>query len=427
MKNRIAVTGLSGLTLLGLACGKQVVHRQPVIVERAAPDLAFANLTATWEAGNKTVRAKIVNIGSALSEECLVYFDALDQTGSSSGRQVPERVPRLAVGDTADIAADFLPLAEKDNLRLWNVNLIRVGLDPKNTVPEADETNNQQDISLTRRIVLTRTYVIRNTSDRASVRARFSVPDLTDHKNTGILGTSYSMEPKQIQELENGMRSLTFQADLTRGKPEILTLSWRAEIRDYDHFEFKRLFPHQLTRSADQRYLEADIYIESDHPQIIAQAQQIAAGNEPGLDLLRAIVMFVRDWIQYKPMDTQGALWAYENRTGDCAEQSFLAVALARAAGIPARACTVESLTFGGKPAARGVSRFDNHVTAEFFIDGSGWIPVDVNHPLTPIGLLNKNQMAIRRGVYTDEGLSWYSGQRNGWEIQLLGHAWMEE
>lgn len=63
------------------------------------------------------------------------------------------------------------------------------------------------------------------------------------------------------------------------------------------------------------------------------------------------------------------SVYVFENRHGDCGAQSMFFVAMCRALGIPARST-------GGYQIVPGVA--GTHFWAEFYLEGYGWIPVDI-------------------------------------------------
>lgn len=88
-----------------------------------------------------------------------------------------------------------------------------------------------------------------------------------------------------------------------------------------------------------QSYLLPEPSIQSDHPDIVAEAQRLVAGASLQAEAVDAIQAWVRGNITYDytfslPND---ALSVYHNRSGVCAGFSTLSTALLRAAGIPAR------------------------------------------------------------------------------------------
>jgi Transglutaminase-like superfamily len=149
---------------------------------------------------------------------------------------------------------------------------------------------------------------------------------------------------------------------------KIVTLT--AEVELAPEREFSPLVPKQELSSRDA-WLSAERYIESDAPGIRALAAQLRKPTE--MASARAIYEWVRDNVHYAGYlaDDLGALHALLNRHGDCTEYADLVVALARAAGIPAR-------MVGGYVTDRDVAPrpLDYHNWAQLYLEGA-WRTVD--------------------------------------------------
>lgn len=89
--------------------------------------------------------------------------------------------------------------------------------------------------------------------------------------------------------------------------------------------------------------------------------------------------------------DNKGALYALQNKKGDCNEYAALIVALSKAAGIPARINTVMSMHKDGK------ALYDNHNNAEVYLDGK-WLPAEPMFGVKEIGRLADDEIILRLG-----------------------------
>lgn len=118
--------------------------------------------------------------------------------------------------------------------------------------------------------------------------------------------------------------------------------------------------------SNPQDWLGAERYIEIGDPRIQALAAELKHSVER--DTARAIYDWIQQYLQYAGYvaDDRGALDALNRRRGDCTEYAYLAVALARANGIPARMA-------GGYVADRNsvVRAEDYHNWVEVYFDGA--------------------------------------------------------
>jgi transglutaminase-like putative cysteine protease len=106
--------------------------------------------------------------------------------------------------------------------------------------------------------------------------------------------------------------------------------------------------------------------------------QQTEGATEP-VEKARRLYNYVVSTMHY---DHDGAgwgrgdaVWACENKHGNCTDFHSLFIAMARAAGIPARFEIGFSLSTGVTEGAIG----GYHCWAEFYVQGIGWIPVDAS------------------------------------------------
>ncbi|OGP91370.1 MAG: hypothetical protein A2031_03235 [Deltaproteobacteria bacterium RBG_19FT_COMBO_43_11] len=86
------------------------------------------------------------------------------------------------------------------------------------------------------------------------------------------------------------------------------------------------------------QYLQPSVLVQSNHPQIKAQAQKIVLPTDNSQQKMRKIVNWVYINIEKKPvLSVPNALEILNNKTGDCNEHAVLTAALLRAAGLPAQ------------------------------------------------------------------------------------------
>jgi transglutaminase-like putative cysteine protease len=120
------------------------------------------------------------------------------------------------------------------------------------------------------------------------------------------------------------------------------------------------------------KYMKAEKLIESDREEIILTAENIVDNETNPHERVLNIYDFIRNHMRYMPQDEEmGALWALQNKIGDCSEYSYLFVALCRAAGIPAR------VQAGFAFHSFSETTEDGHMWAEYYLEDYGWIPVD--------------------------------------------------
>src|SRR5581483_6576666 len=118
-------------------------------------------------------------------------------------------------------------------------------------------------------------------------------------------------------------------------------------------------------------FLRATPTIQADHEEVRRAARKVVGAEK---DPVKAAGLLVK-WV-YKNLrksysaNADNALTVLDNKAGDCTEHALLLVALARAAGLPAREVGGVGFVPGKKPL------FGWHAWAEIH-DGSQWVTVD--------------------------------------------------
>lgn len=154
-----------------------------------------------------------------------------------------------------------------------------------------------------------------------------------------------------------------------------LTVSFHARARE-------RRVAHLADRGGElpvevRKYLESEFYVPVDDPRVKAAAAEATRGKTGMLARARAVYDWVVDNTRRDPNVPGCGLGKVEvtiaQRTGKCADISSVFVALARAAGVPARE------VFGlrlGQPGQADITD-GHHCWAEFYLPGTGWVPAD--------------------------------------------------
>jgi hypothetical protein len=124
-----------------------------------------------------------------------------------------------------------------------------------------------------------------------------------------------------------------------------------------------------LTGPDVQKYLASDPFITSDHEKIKELAKEVTGGAQDDWDKSVLLLGWVYDNIEKKrTLSMPNALEVLRTRQGDCNEHAVLFTALARAAGIPARAAV-------GLAWDDGTKTFGYHAWTEVF--AQRWLPMD--------------------------------------------------
>jgi transglutaminase-like putative cysteine protease len=137
----------------------------------------------------------------------------------------------------------------------------------------------------------------------------------------------------------------------------------------------RTLQPGPSDRDIDE-YLKPEPFIESDAPEIRAEAEKAIAGADGARARAERLTRYVNALLDKKPtVSLPSAREVLRTKVGDCNEHTVLYVAMARSIGIPARIAV--GLTY-----VNGISgAFYYHAWPEVYIDeGSDrglWLPVD--------------------------------------------------
>lgn len=227
---------------------------------------------------------------------------------------------------------------------------------------------------------------VKNTGKGEARNIQLEVPLLgnIDSPYQLIVNEHFSHKPMEIKEGDLNSRIALFTIPaLAPGAEEMITLEYTLSV-----FPVEGLAANLSTGLSGIKweYLKPLPKVESDHPEIIAKAREIAAAAGNDMEKVRNIYRFVINHMSYNPNSpyrNQGALSALRNCTGVCEDYAALFVALTRASGIPARLVNGYADPLGtGKawaaPVGKEVSLAGyRHSWAEFYLEGIGWVPVD--------------------------------------------------
>ena len=150
-------------------------------------------------------------------------------------------------------------------------------------------------------------------------------------------------------------------------------------LKRLEHRAPLRATPDPASRPMDvARFLQPDRLVPIDG-QIAELSRQQTQGATDPLQKARKIYDYVIATMHYDH-DGSGwgrgdAVWACNSKHGNCTDFHSLFIAMARAAGIPARF----KIGFPLPANAHDGAITTYHCWAEFYIDGIGWIPIDAS------------------------------------------------
>jgi transglutaminase-like putative cysteine protease len=181
--------------------------------------------------------------------------------------------------------------------------------------------------------------------------------------------TSRIDEPRDVRRMHLRLRGLL------DAKLPSQDLQGGAQTFDGDAVELidpRQLRPEPLDGAAT-RYLAAEPFIESDAPEIRSEAETAVRGAETDRARSEKLTRYVNALLDKKPtVSLPSAREVLRTRVGDCNEHTALYVAMARAAGIPARIAVGLVFVHGA---------FYYHAWPEVYVDRTAsrgvWLPVD--------------------------------------------------
>jgi transglutaminase-like putative cysteine protease len=231
--------------------------------------------------------------------------------------------------------------------------------------------------SKTKKVAFTLTYVISANNDTSKVTLTAVIPQSIEGRQK-ITKVKYSLDPVK-EFVEAGCKYATFVlVDLT--KPVEISIKVEAEIQRFDFTIASSNKKRPMEDKPDlNAWLAKEKFIETDADEIQAAAKTIAGKDDA--DSVRQMLTFIKKTLRYSGYDPKdhGAVYALNQKQGDCTEFSDLIVALCRAKNIPARICQGYVTT--------NVRKGDSakHDWAEVYLQDLGWVPIDPLH--TSLGI----------------------------------------
>ena len=131
----------------------------------------------------------------------------------------------------------------------------------------------------------------------------------------------------------------------------------------------------------EKPYLNPTEYMDSDNPEIIKIASQIAEGQDDLFKLENDLANYVKNNVKYNLSTataevTQKASWVLKNKVGVCDEITTLFIAMNRAIGVPAR--YVSGVAYTNSPLFS--EPWGSHAWAEVYFPEYGWVPFDITY-----------------------------------------------
>lgn len=129
--------------------------------------------------------------------------------------------------------------------------------------------------------------------------------------------------------------------------------------------------PRRTISAPSDHYLQAESYIESDHPDVLMQADMLCQKSD--LETMRSLYEWLTRFVKLErdANNSRGALYTLQTKKGDISGMTYLYVALARACHLKARPVSGVVLT-----ADTVIRASDIHYWTEVYLDGA-WHIID--------------------------------------------------
>lgn len=203
------------------------------------------------------------------------------------------------------------------------------------------------------------------------VGVRIPVPLTNDYQQ--VLGVQFAPHPTGFEPIPEGGKLAFFK--IPRVGPRQVEWVWmlvRCRLLAFQPppVHTPRFLPQDIRR----RCLQPSRLVDSQAPLVQATAQGVARGATNPFDLARRINRFMAAEFTYEmDSDQTDATTVLTLRRGSCSELARMYVALARAAGLPARLARGSRL----RADLNGYADCVHHCWVEVYLDNYGWFPVD--------------------------------------------------
>ena len=177
-------------------------------------------------------------------------------------------------------------------------------------------------------------------------------------------------DPENVESLELEVRGLGDLAVPTSHRQKTRSGKDGSVVLELSR-DHRATTPVRLTQEEREKYLSSTPSVQSDQDAILRRSKEIAGDQTDPVEVARRLNTWVYENLEGSySANASTALHVLENLAGDCTEHAVLFVALARAAGVPAREVGGLMFAEGDRPA------FVWHAWAEIH-DGSHWVGVD--------------------------------------------------
>ncbi len=163
-----------------------------------------------------------------------------------------------------------------------------------------------------------------------------------------------------------------------------------------------------------KQYTEPDEFIESDNPEIIQLANQLAEGSDDLYGVVFKISKWTNSNINYS-LETltaelqQSSLWVLQNKKGVCDELTVLTIAMLRSLGAPTKFVSGSSYT-------DLINGFGNHAWFEVYFPKYGWVQFDPTYG--QYGFVDATHIKLKASKKAKEGAVNYAWRSRDVTVQ---------
>jgi transglutaminase-like putative cysteine protease len=223
------------------------------------------------------------------------------------------------------------------------------------------------------------TFTVRNLPAGKKVRIWIPAAQSDAYQEVKIISAQGDLPLKENRESKYGNQ--IYYAESNSAQPE-LHFAVEYDVIRHERVALGQTAPHllavSLSSTEKQQDLQPDVLLPvTGLPADLAA--KVTQGKTEPLDKARAIYGYVFTTMRYDKTGTGwghgDVLYACDAKKGNCTDFHSLFIAMARSQGIPARF----EIGFPLPPDKHSAEIAGYHCWSDFYIDGKGWIPVDIS------------------------------------------------
>ncbi|MFY9949065.1 MAG: transglutaminase-like domain-containing protein, partial [Candidatus Sulfotelmatobacter sp.] len=222
-------------------------------------------------------------------------------------------------------------------------------------------------------------FTIKNLSPGEKIKVWIPAAHSDAYQEVKIISAKGDLLLKKTRELKYGNQ--IYYAETDSAKPE-LHFDIEYDVLRHERIALGPSTPHlvsvSLSPAERQEDLQPDVLVPvTGLPADLAV--KVTHGKIQALDKARAIYDYVFTTMRYDKTGTGwghgDVLYACDAKKGNCTDFHSLFIAMARSQGIPARF----EIGFPLPSDQHSAEIAGYHCWSDFYIDGNGWIPVDIS------------------------------------------------